>query len=193
MDTNDSAAADPFLLLDPELWVITSQSGTTRNAMIATFVMPVSIVPDRRRFVTAIATHHFSHELLRESRCCALHLITRDQVDWVARFGIPTGRKTDKLAEMTTTTLQSGAPILTGALAAFDCRVVRSWSLGDRELYLLDLLESRQFREGTPLRFDEMWNLLESGERSQLSESLQRDQQIDREAIDRWAAEAGDS
>ncbi len=193
MDTIDSAAADPFLLLDPELWVITSQSGTTRNAMIATFVMPVSIVPDRRRFVAAIATHHLSHQLLQQSEGCALHLITRDQREWVPRFGIPTGRETDKLAEMKTTTLRSGAPILTDALAAFDCRVVRSWSIGDRELYLLELLESRQFRTGNPLRFREMWNLLGADERSQLGELLLRDQQIDRAAIDNWAGEAGDS
>jgi len=193
MDTNDFAGTDPFQLLDPELWVITSQSGSRRNAMIATFVMPVSIVPDRRRFVAAIARHHFSHEVLQHAEGCALHLITRDQFEWVSRYGIPTGRVTDKLVDETVTTLSSGAPILTEALAVFDCRLVRSWSIGDRELYLLDLLESRQFRAGTPLRFRETWDLLEPDRRSELSKLFARDQQIDRAAIDNWAAEAGES
>src|SRR5262245_37646908 len=106
------AFSETFERLDRELWLITAQAGERRSGLIATYVSKASLVPALPRVTIALAKHHFTHELIEASNAFCMHLVSEDMIDWVWRFGIPSGRETDKFRGLATSSGASGAPIL---------------------------------------------------------------------------------
>jgi flavin reductase (DIM6/NTAB) family NADH-FMN oxidoreductase RutF len=113
------------------LWLITARSGERSSGLIATYVASVSLLPSLPRVTIALAKHHFTHALVEASNSFAMHLLGEEQIDWVWRFGIPSGRDIDKLQGLTTFVGKSGAPILSAAMAWLDCRVEARLDTGD--------------------------------------------------------------
>ena len=153
------AFSEIFDRLDRELWLITARAGEQCSGLIATYVSRVSLVPELPRVTIAIAKHHFTHELIEASNAFCMHLIGEDQIDWVWRFGIPSGREVDKLHGLATSTGASGSPILTDAPAWLDCRVEARMDTGDRTVYLAEVLDARIERTATPLTFKRLLEL----------------------------------
>lgn len=181
-----TAATALFAWLDREIWLVTSQAGEHRGGLIATFVNQASIVPELPRVVVGIARQHHTWELIEASGALALHLLSEDNVDWVARFGLQSGRDIDKLAGLSTTTAVTGTPLLDGTVGWFDCRVEASLNTGDRTLYLAEVLESRVTNYGPPLTLKHLLQVLPSEQLSGLKRQLHQDSTIDAEAILAW-------
>ena len=137
-----TAFAQIFDQLDRELWIVTARAGEHSSGLVATYVARVSLVPTLPRVTIALAKHHLTHELIERSGAFAMHLVGEDQLDWVWRFGIPSGREVDKFCSLTTTTGPSGSPILSAAPAWLDCRVEARMDTGDRTVYLAEVLEA---------------------------------------------------
>jgi flavin reductase (DIM6/NTAB) family NADH-FMN oxidoreductase RutF len=131
-----------FERLDRELWVVTASAGERRSGLVATYVARVSLVPELPRVTVALAKHHFTHELIEASGALAMHLVGEDQIEWVWRFGIRSGREVDKLHGLATSTGASGSPILSAAPAWLDCRVEARMDTGDRTVYLAEVLDA---------------------------------------------------
>ena len=187
MNSDDKPISDdPLALVDPQLWLITSATENRRSGLIATFVTKASIVPDCPRFVIGLAHQHETCRLIQESGSCVLHLFSHEKSEWVEKFGIPSGSQINKFAQLDVETLKTGAPVLSEAIAAFDCQVEQSWPTGDRLLFLLKVVEAKVLNPGTPLRFIQMWNTASTELRQTLSVLLVRDQRIDRQAILKW-------
>jgi flavin reductase (DIM6/NTAB) family NADH-FMN oxidoreductase RutF len=183
------ACSDIFDRLDRELWVITARDGERCSGLIATYVSKVSLVPALPRVTIALAKHHFTHELIEASGAFAMHLITEDQIDWVWRFGIPSGREVDKLRGFATSTGASGSPILTDALAWLDCRVETRMDTGDRTVYLAEVLDAgcRMLDAGgRPLTFKRLLELAPAERLRELKLGMEHDVEIDRAAILEW-------
>lgn len=176
-------------LLDPVLLAVTSQVEGDRGGLIATFVSNASIVPDCPRLMVGIARHHHTWSLIENSNSCAVHLLGRDQLDWVWNLGTRSGKQLDKLADFDVTGWVTGAPILCEAIAAFDCRVEVRFETGDRTIYLLEVLEARKMKDESALRFSDLWKAADSDQRSLMKRLLEQDQQLDRAAIYRWREE----
>ena len=71
------------------------------NGMIASWVSQVSYDP--LLIMVAVHQNRYSHHLIEQSGCFALHVLTRDQSDFLRRFCInanmiPKSRKDNKLA-----------------------------------------------------------------------------------------------
>ena len=173
-------------LFDPVLLAITSQAEGDRGGLIATFVSNASIVPDFPRLMVGIARQHHTWSLIENSNSCAVHLLGRHQLDWVWELGTGTGKQIDKLADFELTRWVTGAPILSEAIAAFDCLVEARFDTGDRTIYLLEVLEARKMKDESVMRFSDLWKMADQEQRSLLNRLLQQDQQLDRAAICRW-------
>ncbi|HEV3022592.1 MAG TPA: flavin reductase family protein, partial [Pirellulales bacterium] len=106
------AAGELFARTDRELWLVTAQAGSRRGGLIATFVSHASLVPELPRVLIAVALQHHTWELIESSGAFGLHLIGEEQLDWVWRFGLQSGRDTDKLAGLTIETAATGSPLL---------------------------------------------------------------------------------
>jgi flavin reductase (DIM6/NTAB) family NADH-FMN oxidoreductase RutF len=185
------AVGDIFRRLDRELWLITARAGARRSGLIATYAASVSLVPSLPRVTIALAKHHFTHELIDASDGFVMHLISEEHVDWVWRFGIPSGRKVDKLDGLSMSTGASGAPIVSNAIAWLDCRVESRLDTGDRTIFLAEVLEARANRTSEPLTLNRMLELAPPERLGELKFEMDRDIELDRAAILEWRRKQG--
>jgi flavin reductase (DIM6/NTAB) family NADH-FMN oxidoreductase RutF len=172
--------------LDRELWLVTARSGLRRGGLIATFVSQASIVPALPRMIVGLARGHFTRELIEEAGAFALNLLGEEHLDWVWRFGLQTGRGSDKLAGLELAEKATGSPILTEALGWLDCRVEQRLDTGDRTLYLAEVLAGAMVSNQPVLTFQRMLQLAPAEKLHQLKAALTRDSQIDAEVIRAW-------
>jgi flavin reductase (DIM6/NTAB) family NADH-FMN oxidoreductase RutF len=181
-------ASEIFDGLDRELWVVTARSGERTSALVATYVDNVSLVPELPRVTIAIAKHHFTHELIESSGAFCIHLLSEDRIDWVWRYGIPTGRDVDKLSGVATSTGGGGSPILVDALGWIDCRVESRMDTGDRTIFLGEVLDAGCEMQGAakPLKFKRLMELASADRLQQLKQMMKRDVEIDHAAILEW-------
>src|SRR5262249_32598631 len=130
--------------LDRELWILTARAGPRAGGLVATFVSEASIVPELPRVLVGLARQHGTWELVEASGAFALHLIGVEHLDWVWRFGLRSGRDTDKFRGLEVQTGATGSPLLEGALGWLDCRVETRMETGDRTVYLAEVLAARR-------------------------------------------------
>ncbi len=185
-----------FNHLDRELWLVTARDGTRRGGLIATFVSQASLCPllpgsgsaepPRPRILAGLARQHFTHELVEARGAFALHLLAEEQLDWVWRFGLETGRGRDKLAGLAVVEKATGSPILADAPAWLDCRVEARLETGDRTLYLAEIRDGALERPVPVLTVKKMLERAPAERLRRLKELLDRDSRIDGAAVQAW-------
>lgn len=183
-----AAATELFALTDRELWLVTSRSKGRRGGCIATFVSHASLVSELPRVLVAVARQHHTWELIESSGAFALHLLAEANLEWVWRFGLQSGRQTDKLEGLSTTEASTGSPLLTGALGWLDCRVEAQLDSGDRSVYLAEVVAAQCTRRERPLTVGRLLQVAPRERLEQLKLLRERDAAIDAEAIRRWRA-----
>jgi flavin reductase (DIM6/NTAB) family NADH-FMN oxidoreductase RutF len=181
-----SDTTDLFARTDRELWLVTAQAGSRRGGLVATFVSHASLVPELPRVLVAVAVQHYTWEMIESSGAFGLHLIGEDHLDWVWRFGLQSGRETDKLAGLALETAVTGSPLLTGAIGWLDCRVEARLDTGDRTAYLAEVVAARTIRQDRPLTFQRLLQLAPDEKRRELRASREGDAAIDAAAIRAW-------
>ncbi len=180
------AVAGVFAETDRELWVVTAAADGRRGGLIATFVSSASIVTEMPRVLVGLARQHHTWGLAEAAGAFALHLIAEEQLDWVWRFGLASGRDADKLAGLPVRAGVTGAPVLTEAPAFLDCRVEARWDTGDRTVYLAEVVEGAVARPAAILTMKRAVQLAPPERLRELKEGLARDAAVDAEAIRRW-------
>jgi flavin reductase (DIM6/NTAB) family NADH-FMN oxidoreductase RutF len=190
---NTSAIADILGRLDRELWIVTAQAGGRRGGLVATFVSNASLVPDLPRMLVGLAKQHHTWELIEQAGAFGLHLIGQEQLDWVWRFSLTSGRTTDKLTGLEHLTGATGSPLLCGALAWLDCRVEARMDTGDRTVYLAEVIDGAKLREGAPLTFQQLLQVAPPDKRTALKKAVARDAGVDAAAIRQWRTDRATS
>ena len=175
-------------VLDPVLWVVTARCGDEQSGLIATFVQKASLVPACPRMVAAIARHHYTWSLIENSQSFALHLVGETQLEWVDRFGLHSGRTSDKFAGLPSTRGTTGSPLLEDAILWMECRVEASLDTGDRTIYLAEIVSVGTGVDDRPLRLKRMLELLPGHQRSELHQMTAKDTALDTAAIETWRA-----
>ena len=178
--------------LERVLWLVTTQDGTRRNGLIATFVIPASIVYRQPRLVVGIANHHYTHELIENSGTMAMHLLKESQLDWVWRFGTQSGRTTDKFTALETRRARHGSPVLAEALGWVEGVVESKMNTGDRTVYLLKVVDG--YDSGTsdcPLTEARLRALAPRDKRQLMERLLRQDADIDAQHIETWRRDNG--
>ena len=173
-------------LIDRELWLITSRAGADRGGLIATTVSQASIVPEVPRVLIAIARRHHTWGLIERSRAFAMHLLGEEHLDWVARFGLQSGRDRDKLAGLEWSAGPSGSPILASAVGWVDCRVEAALEIGDRTVYLAEVVASEVPNSKPVLTASGMFKLVPEPIRRELKRQREEAAAADAEAIRAW-------
>jgi flavin reductase (DIM6/NTAB) family NADH-FMN oxidoreductase RutF len=186
-----AAIANVFTSLDRELWLLTAAADGRRGGLIATFVNQASIVPELPRVVVGLAHQHHTWGLVESAGAFALHLLAEDQLDRVWRFGLESGRDSDKLAGLPVRVGATGAPILTDAPAFLECSVVAGLNSVDRTVYLADVVDGALTRPGPVLTMRRMIELAPPDRLRQLKEGLVRDAAVDAAAIRQWRERRG--
>ncbi|HJT36421.1 MAG TPA: flavin reductase family protein, partial [Pirellulales bacterium] len=172
--------------IDRELWLVTAADGERRGGLIATFVCHASLVETLPRMLVALAKHHHTWQLVEASGAFGLHLLGREQLELVWRFGLQSGRDIDKFAGLATETSKTGAPLLTDALGWLDCRVEARFDMGDRTIYVAEVVDARKINDEPPLTMKQLLAIAPPERLEELSRLRQRDSSLDAKAILAW-------
>jgi flavin reductase (DIM6/NTAB) family NADH-FMN oxidoreductase RutF len=118
--------ADLFRHLTTGVHVIGVAHGDLRNAFTASWVVQVSFRP--------------------------LHVLRAEQQALAEHFGTQSGRAVDKLSSTPWRSGRTGAPLLLGALAYFDCQAVSDVEAGDHRLVMGQVVDGAVLApDGQPL------------------------------------------
>ncbi|MEJ2168534.1 MAG: flavin reductase family protein [Desulfobacterales bacterium] len=129
------------------IYALTSCHQDDINGMIASWVSQVSYEP----LLISVAVHQdrFSHGLIRQSRCFALHALTRAQSDFLQRFK-GSGSK-EKFSGIQWRRGITGCPVLSDCLAYFECAVKAEYTPGNHTLFIGEVLAAQVVTPGDPL------------------------------------------
>jgi flavin reductase (DIM6/NTAB) family NADH-FMN oxidoreductase RutF len=133
------------------LVVVTAAAGGRRSGQVALSVHGASIVPERPRLSAGLWKGNLTRDLVEEAGAFAVHLLRDDQDELIYHFGMASGHDVDKFAIVAFETGTTGAPIVPGCLAAFECRVVNAMDAGDHTIFLGDVVATHAGAPGEPL------------------------------------------
>jgi flavin reductase (DIM6/NTAB) family NADH-FMN oxidoreductase RutF len=186
-----TAAATLFAWLDRELWLATAAVGDRRGGLIATSVNQESIVPELPRVSIALSRQHRTTELVEASGAFALHLLGEENLELVWSFGLESGRDVDKFAGLEPSVSARGNPILCGTVGWLDCRVEARLDVGDRVVYVADVVEGQVTNFAPPLTMHRLMELAPTSRLTQIQRSRHHQSYHEAEAIRAWRERRG--
>jgi flavin reductase (DIM6/NTAB) family NADH-FMN oxidoreductase RutF len=129
------------------IYVLTSCYKDENNGMIASWVSQVSYDPPL--LMVAVHPNRYSHHLINQSGCFALHVLDKEQTFFMSRFKGPDPQT--KFRSLSWKKGKTGCPILDDCIAYFDCRVKDRYVPGNHTLFIGEVLEGRILSDGNPL------------------------------------------
>jgi flavin reductase (DIM6/NTAB) family NADH-FMN oxidoreductase RutF len=127
--------------------IVTARAGDEVHGMTVSDFCGVSLEPPLVLVCADKSSH--THRVIGRAGAFAANLLSRDQQPLSDRFA----SKKDEFRRfegLECSTAVTGAPLIPGALASFDCRVVAAHEAGDHVIYVA-LVEEIQCGEGEPL------------------------------------------
>jgi len=172
--------------LNPEIWLVTTQADGLRGGLVATSVSQASIVPDLPRMLVTLAKHHLTTQLIDLRGAFALHLLAEDQADLAWRFGLASGRDLDKFAGLLCTETGLGNPQPANLPAWLDCRVEGRFDIGDRILFVAEVVDGARLDLRAPLTLQRLIARATPEQLQQLRHGKDRDAALDAPLIRAW-------
>ncbi len=127
--------------------LITARWGDVVWGMTANAILSLSLDPPR--LLVSIKCDNYMNKCLAEGQCFAVNILGGEQEDIARRYAFRGPKSFEGLAM---TSAITGAPIVAGALAYVDCRVVERVHAGDHDMYIGEPLAG-EVRDGPPLLF----------------------------------------
>ncbi len=177
-------------LLDSPVYAVTAQSNGRHGAMIATWFTQLSMARGNIKVLLVVSRSNLTSELLLESKCFRVHLLSKSQVNWVPGLGGRSGRSHDKFSGVDFEESLDGPRVLLGACGWLLGGVTSQLILPDRVVVAADLLRERVAEAGhSPLMTGELSSLLGEEEAMRLRQKWDEDAVRD-EALIRGAGSA---
>jgi flavin reductase (DIM6/NTAB) family NADH-FMN oxidoreductase RutF len=117
--------------------IVSSAANGKQTALTVTKVGCMSTNP--MLMTIGIVNSRYSYELIKASGEFVINVPTKDQIDLLTKVGRASGRDMDKFAEFNIPHHQGSqvsAPVIDGAAAVIECRVVDSVTVGDRTMFV---------------------------------------------------------
>ena len=134
------------------VYIVTVRTKEKINGMTAAWVSQVSLHP--LLLMVSIAPARHTHNLIKESGYFAINTLDEDVKKYATVFGFKSGRKVDKFQEVSYFDAPHGSPVLDGALAFFECKVVDTFTAGDHTLFVGEVVAAKLLKENVePLIF----------------------------------------
>ena len=114
------------------IYVLTTAFEGKVNGMIASWVSQVSYDPPL--IMAAVHPNRYSHQLITQSQCFALHVLAKDRKDFLKRFKGPDALA--KFSDIKWRKGQTGSPVLADCVAWFECEVVTSLDPGNHTVFI---------------------------------------------------------
>lgn len=139
---SDEAIKDALNRMPYGFYSITSRSGDDVNAMVANWVIQSSFTP--RLITMGLAKNAYSHELIKEGGVFAVNIFKKEDEEAIKPFTKGRAKKPDKMENASYTPApETGCPILEGAAAYLECRVVQMIDVGgDHDLLVGEVINA---------------------------------------------------
>lgn len=112
--------------------IVTARAGEKKNAMAAAWHSAISFKPPL--YSVSISPKRFTYQLILESREFGVNFVPFELAELVASVGGSKGGEVDKFEKFAIAEdepLKTGVPILKGAYAAYECKLVDYKTYGD--------------------------------------------------------------
>ena len=119
------------------------------NGLTVSWMSQVSFSPPM--LMVAVDKLHYSLDLLRSTRNFCVNLLGEDQGALAGRFARQATTGEDKLADVPQRPADSGAAILTDAVAYFDCEVTSIVEAGDHAVVVGRVEDAGLLRDRPPM------------------------------------------
>ncbi len=129
------------------IYVLTTYYKEEINGMIASWVSQVSYDP--LLIMVAVHPNRYSHRLIEQSGCFALHVLDKRQTAIMSRF-----KGLDPQAKFSSFQWEkgeTGCPIVRDCIAYLDCRLKTSYAPGNHTLFIGEVVDGQIFSQGDPL------------------------------------------
>jgi len=130
------------------VYIIGVSDGIRQNAFTAAWVMQVSFKPPL--LAISINPHSHSYQILKTGGICSVNVLSQSQAELAEHFG---QSAIDKMSGHQWQSAQTGAPILSGSLAYFDCKVSHYTKAGDHMVAICTVVSAAELNEGQPLLY----------------------------------------
>lgn len=119
------------------------------NGLTVSWMSQVSFDPPM--LMVAVDKLHYSLDLLRSTKNFCVNLLGEDQLTLAGRFARQATTGDDKLADVAQRASDSGAAILTDAVAYFDCEVSSMVETGDHVLVIGRVEDAALLQDRAPM------------------------------------------
>ena len=152
---NEAAKKTALRKIPYGLYVVGVRDGENLNAFTADWLSQCSFSPPL--VMLAARRDSGSNAMIRNGRVFAVSVLGREQQDVAKHFLKPDrssqgGGKLDGYALLPTTT---GAPVLEGCAAWFECRVREIYDVGDHSIVVGEVVEAGVGTDAAPLRMED--------------------------------------
>ncbi|HLY35532.1 MAG TPA: flavin reductase family protein [Candidatus Limnocylindria bacterium] len=132
--------------------VVAARTGPLLAGMTANAIASVSIDPPL--MVASLSQRSETHRAIVESHSFALSVLSADQQPLAECFAAPiTAAKLNRFCDASWHEAETGSPILDGAIAYFDCRLVARHPGGDHTLFVGEIVSAGFEESGEPLLY----------------------------------------
>jgi flavin reductase (DIM6/NTAB) family NADH-FMN oxidoreductase RutF len=129
------------------IYVLTTHYEQKINGMIASWVSQISYDPPL--ITVAVHPNRYSHHLIQQSGCFALHSLARTQMDFLSHFKGPDPET--KFAAVQWERGTTGCPILKDCVAWMECTVKATHKPGNHTLFIGKIVAARLISNAEPL------------------------------------------
>ena len=136
----DPQLAEAFSELTTGIYVLTVCEGERRHGMSSSWVTQVSGNPPL--LMAAVDKRHFSHDLIERQGVFGLNVVGSRGKELEDYFFSAAARRPDNLEPFAYELGKTGVPLLTLAMAGFECQVVSRYPAGDHTLFVSSVVRA---------------------------------------------------
>jgi flavin reductase (DIM6/NTAB) family NADH-FMN oxidoreductase RutF len=169
-----------FTRIDPEVFLVSGRHQERESMLVATWVLIVTLRPERGRVLMALSLKSLTAELVRASRRFTVQLLSEGQQALIPRLGPVSGREADKLDTIEYDRTCRGLPVVTGTCGWAECDVIAELTTDERIVLLGRVVEEQVFSKRRPLRLSQAYRTLPQDVLRAIDEQRLKDGERDR-------------
>lgn len=144
---SDDPIKDALRLMPYGFYCLTSRNGDDVNAMVANWIIQASFTP--RLMVIGLQKTCYTHGVIEKGRVFCVNLFKKEDQDAMMPFTKSRAKKPDKMQEANYTEApETGCPVLEGAAAYIECKVVEILDVGgDHDILVGEAVGAKVMKE----------------------------------------------
>ena len=131
--------------------IVTAAHQGVQHGMTVSSFTSVSLTPPQ--VLISLAQNARTHSLVSRSRSFGVSILSANQQDIADRFAGRIGEEMDRMVGLETFTMLTGTPMIVGALAHLDCRVLTTLGAGANTIFIGEVMAAQSIEDGNPLAY----------------------------------------